>query len=86
MLMHGSGGSGADMVNLFRAHGTEIHVATSDFQLQSRAASARGSDTSSAKTPAPVTVHTGDWIVRLDQPYSASVRTLLAIQKFKAKS
>ena len=30
------------------------------------------------------TVHAGDWIVRLDQPYSASVRTLLAIQKFKA--
>jgi hypothetical protein len=29
-------------------------------------------------------VRTGDWIVRLDQPYSATVRTLLAIQKFKA--
>jgi hypothetical protein len=29
-------------------------------------------------------VHGGDWIVRLDQPYSATVRTLLAIQKFKA--
>ena len=29
-------------------------------------------------------VRTGDWIVRLDQPYSATVSTLLAIQKFKA--
>jgi hypothetical protein len=33
---------------------------------------------------ASVTVHAGDWIVRLDQPYAAPVRTLLAIQKFKA--
>ena len=30
------------------------------------------------------TVRAGDWIVRLDQPYSATVRTLLAIQKYKA--
>jgi hypothetical protein len=29
-------------------------------------------------------VKAGDWIVRLDQPYSATVRTLLAIQKYKA--
>jgi hypothetical protein len=72
----------ADMVNLFRAHGTEIHVATSDFQL--RGPTTRARDTANAGTAAPVVVHTGDWIVRLDQPYSASVRTLLAIQKFKA--
>ncbi len=31
-----------------------------------------------------VRVHKGDWIVRLDQPYSATARTLLAIQHFKA--
>jgi hypothetical protein len=29
-------------------------------------------------------VHRGDWIVRLDQPYTATVRTLLAVQKYKA--
>ena len=89
----------ADMVNLFRAQGAEVHVATSDFALQTKAAaSAKASDsvtpaapavvTATPSTPpraaAPVTVHAGDWIVRLDQPYSATVRTLLAIQKFKA--
>ena len=25
----------------------------------------------------------GDWIVRMDQPYTATVRTLLAIQRYK---
>jgi hypothetical protein len=114
----------ADMVNLFRAQGAEVHVATADMALKGapqktstadtvrRAAdtmapagdaAARAADTVAgagvtvaraadsttrpARTPsraAPVTVRTGDWIVRLDQPYSATVRTLLAIQKFKA--
>lgn len=63
----------ADLVNLFRAHGSEVQVASSDFRLKSG-----GKDTTT------VAVHSGDWIVRLDQPYSATVRTLLAIQKFKA--
>lgn len=63
----------ADLVNLFRAHGSEIQVATSDFRLNQG-----GKDTTT------VTVHAGDWIMRLDQPYSATARTLLAIQKFKA--
>jgi hypothetical protein len=35
----------------------------------------------SAKT---IEVHRGDWIVRMDQPYTATVRTLLARQKFGA--
>ena len=87
----------ADMVNLFRAHGAEIHVATSDFTLESRASTppkaadtaTTGAATASSTNPAqrastPTTVHAGDWIVRLDQPYAATVRTLLAIQKFKA--
>jgi Zinc carboxypeptidase len=86
----------ADMVNLFRAHGTEVNVATSDFALASgQAGPARSADTTrarsadttrarTAKVATPVTVHAGDWIVRLDQPYSAPARTLLAIQKFKA--
>jgi hypothetical protein len=63
----------ADLVNLFRAHGSEVQVASSDFRLKSG-----GKDTTT------VPVRSGDWIVRLDQPYSATVRTLLAIQKYKA--
>jgi len=62
----------ADLVNLFRAQGAEVQTATSDFSL-----------TTEKKAP-PAAVHAGDWIVRLDQPYSATVRTLLAIQKYKA--
>jgi len=78
----------ADLVNLFRAQGSEVQVATSDFSLK-RAAPARRATGDSAATPkaaadSAVQVHTGDWIVRLDQPYSATPRTLLAIQKFKA--
>lgn len=85
----------ADLVNLFRAQGSEVHVATSDFTLKSGsmpAAQPAGrratADTSSLAVPAAkiepaTTVHAGDWIVRLDQPYSATVRTLLAIQKYK---
>ncbi|MEP6620672.1 MAG: M14 family zinc carboxypeptidase [bacterium] len=29
------------------------------------------------------TVHAGDWIVRMDQPYTALVRTVLALQRFR---
>src|SRR6266542_3325788 len=43
----------ADLVNLFRAHGTEVHVATADFLLQTKAAaSARSTDTVTAAAPA----------------------------------
>ncbi|HEY2067789.1 MAG TPA: M14 family zinc carboxypeptidase [Gemmatimonadaceae bacterium] len=62
----------ADLVNLFRRHATEIHVASADVTLKGDGAKA-----------APVTVHAGDWIVRMDQPYTQTARTLLAIQKFK---
>jgi hypothetical protein len=114
----------ADLVNLFRAQGTEVSVATSDFTLKGPGVSARrgpvdsaalrrASDTTGRREPsdpnarmispdsavtgrspsAPtgtianesaIRVHTGDWIVRLDQPYAATARTLLAIQHFKA--
>ena len=79
----------ADLVNLFRAQGTEVSVATSDFALKSFGTSPKRSSTDSAATAktakdSAVQVHTGDWIVRLDQPYSATARTLLAIQRFKA--
>ncbi|MFN2397188.1 MAG: M14 family zinc carboxypeptidase [Gemmatimonadaceae bacterium] len=113
----------AELVNLFRAHGTEIHVATQDFdvggvgeptvasltpnsnkgtqgatsatQTQSdsnpvadatsdsaKRAGAATSDTSSIAKK-KVIVHAGDWIVRLDQPYTQTARTLLARQKYK---
>ena len=62
----------ADLVNLFRQHGTEVHVATADATL-------KGAGTKDA----PVVVRAGDWVVRMDQPYTQTVRTLLAIQKFK---
>jgi hypothetical protein len=62
----------ADLVNLFRQHGTEIHVASSDVTLKGEGAK-----------DAPVTVRAGDWVVRMDQPYTQTARTLLAIQKFK---
>ena len=85
----------ADLVNLFRAQGSEVHVATTDFMMKLPSGPARRGGTDSARaatdsirpgTPdaAGTTVRTGDWIVRLDQPYSATVRTLLAIQKYQA--
>ena len=94
----------ADLVNLFRMHGTEIHVATQEFEVatrgaassergapaptdSSRADSARSADSARAPRsplPAPrISVKPGDWIVRMDQPYTATVRTLLAIQRYK---
>jgi zinc carboxypeptidase len=85
----------ADLVNLFRAQGTEVSVATSDFTLKrSTGAAKRAADSATLAKPAKdsaatakdstVQVHAGDWIVRLDQPYAATARTLLAIQHFKA--
>ena len=76
----------ADLVNLFRAQGAEVHVATSDFTVKRPAARRSGNDSSVTKPSVDSTVQAkaGDWIVRLDQPYSATPRTLLAIQKFKA--
>ncbi|MEO5818607.1 MAG: M14 family zinc carboxypeptidase [Gemmatimonadaceae bacterium] len=37
----------------------------------------------SAEKRTSLTVHAGDWIVRMDQPYTALVRTVLAIQRFR---
>ncbi|MDZ7630183.1 MAG: M14 family zinc carboxypeptidase [Gemmatimonadaceae bacterium] len=59
----------AEMVNLFRTQGTEVHEATQPFSLGT------GKDT--------VTVAAGDWIVRLDQPYTQFPRTVLSLQSFK---
>ena len=64
----------ADLVNLFRAQGSEIHSASQDFLIRKAPG---GKDTSQ------VQVRAGDWIVRMDQPYTQTTRTLLAIQTYK---
>ena len=79
----------ADLVNLFRAHGTEVHVAEQEFELKETGksvASDSAKKDSSAKSvaPGPRRVRPGDWVIRLDQPYTQTVRTLLAVQKYKA--
>jgi hypothetical protein len=77
----------ADLVNLFRAHGSEVHVADADFEVKEggkpKATDSTRAD-SAAKPASGRRVQRGDWIVRLDQPYTATVRTLLAVQKYKA--
>jgi hypothetical protein len=37
-----------------------------------------------ATATSPLSVRAGDWIVRMDQPYTQMIRTMLAIQRFKA--
>jgi hypothetical protein len=68
----------ADLVNLFRMQGSEVHVADRDFTLVRNPKAVR--DTTAKNR---VAVKRGDWIVRMDQPYTATVRTLLAIQKYE---
>ena len=40
-------------------------------------------DSARRDTVGSVTVHAGDWIVRMDQPYTALVRTVLAVQRYR---
>jgi hypothetical protein len=68
----------ADLVNLFRANGVEINLADRDFTL---CKDPRAPADTSAKNR--VTVRQDDWIVRMDQPYTATVRTVLAVQDYK---
>jgi hypothetical protein len=80
----------ADFVNLVRLNGTEVHEAAEDFVLTGNALR-RITDSSRVSTPgnpietrfATIQVRKGDWVVRLDQPYTQTVRTLLAIQNYK---
>jgi hypothetical protein len=37
----------------------------------------------SGRAPRLVNVNAGDWIVRMDQPYTALIRTVLAVQRFR---
>jgi hypothetical protein len=56
-----------------------------------RAAPRTSADSAASSTSAapadpigkPATVHAGDWIIRMDQPYTQTVRTILAYQHFK---
>jgi hypothetical protein len=99
----------AALVNLFRRHASEVHVASNDFSTTSmprvvedrsawgaadsrptpRAEGDSAARDSSAATPAPaargpaLAVKSGDWIVRMDQPYTQLVRTMLAAQRYK---
>jgi hypothetical protein len=98
-------GEAADLVNLFRTQGSEVHRATAEMEVavlserdrkerptmnapRPEGAAARGAD--SARTDSAtrkdaarkVTVKPGDWIVRMDQPYTATVRTLLSRQEY----
>jgi hypothetical protein len=59
----------ADLVNLIRTQGSEVHLADRDFTYQDGGRE--------------VSVKAGDWIVRLDQPYSQYPRTILGIQTFR---
>ena len=74
----------ADLVGLFRMQGTEVHVASKEFSLDRKPGAKR--DAAAGKDAAQadrITVHQGDWVVRMDQPYTQTVRTLLAIQHYE---
>ena len=100
-------GEAAALVNLFRAQGTTVDVATADFSAVDapRPVEVGGNQKPTDPAPPPplaadsvradsmrraaakpkdVSVHRGDWIVRMDQPSTATVRTLLATQRFGA--
>jgi hypothetical protein len=68
-------GEAVGLVNLFRRHGAEVHQTSEDYWPTPKDGVPRDS--------VPL-VRPFDWIIRMDQPYTASVRTLLSIQKFKA--
>jgi hypothetical protein len=74
----------ADLVNLFRLHGAEVQVVDTDVTLAGAplVGDTAGTHTTPRAMPA-ISVHRGDWIVRLDQPNAAPVRTLLAIQRYR---
>ncbi len=98
-------GEAAALVNLFRAQGTVVDVATADFSTFDAPRPVEvGSNMRPTEPGAPpmlpadsiradsmrklggkprdVSVKKGDWIVRMDQPNTGTVRTLLAMQRF----
>jgi hypothetical protein len=74
----------ADLVNLFRQQGAEVQAADADGTLAASTYIGDTAGTHSVPRPMPaITVHRGDWIVRLDQPNAGPVRTMLAIQRYR---
>ena len=68
-------GEAVGLVNLFRLHGAEVHRASEDYWPTPKDGAPRDS--------VPL-VRQHSYVIRMDQPYAAPVRTLLSIQKFKA--
>ena len=64
-----------------RRSGLERDAGAGVFQASLRRGGSRRD--SAAVTRTTLNVHAGDWIVRMDQPYTALVRTVLAIQRFR---
>ncbi len=98
-------GEAAALVNLFRAQGTVVDVASADFTTFDAPRPVEVGSNLKPTEPAPppmlpadsaradsmhkmggkpkeVAVHKGDWIVRMDQPNTGTVRTLLAMQRY----
>jgi hypothetical protein len=76
----------ADLVNLLRLTATEIHEAADSFTVQTMPRVVEDRGVTAARGPgalAPLVVRPGDWIVRLDQPYTQLPRTLFATQTYK---
>lgn len=75
----------ADLVNYFRRTGSEVQVATGEFAVRTMPAVVeRGPRRDSTAARPTVQVHAGDWVVRMDQPYTALPRTVLAVQRYRA--
>jgi hypothetical protein len=73
----GGGAAGGDSAGARPA----AAAAAGDSTTRAAGAPARGGRGRGAN--GPVTVHAGDWIVRMDQPYTQMIRTMLAIQRYK---
>ena len=79
----------ADLVGLLRLTATEVHEATGDFTVNAmpKVVEGRSPEPRADRPPqyrtTPVQVKAGDWIVRMDQPYTQLPRTLLAVQTYK---
>ncbi|HZF67797.1 MAG TPA: M14 family zinc carboxypeptidase [Gemmatirosa sp.] len=74
----------ADLVNLFRRHGSEVHVAGAPLRVTLATGNAGGvAGVTATGAGAARAIAAGDWVVRMDQPYTATVRTLLSLQRYK---
>ncbi len=83
------GGRGTGRSNAARAAGDSAITASTASTTRTTTTTRPAADSATSAAPSrdplgkPVTVHTGDWIIRMDQPYTQTVRTILAYQHFK---